>query len=58
MRKENEINKKEITKIVKRFHCQMQKIVDNSNSITKITMQIEDKSPVIIAEKTQKKDKP
>lgn len=48
------MSKKEIARIAKRFKRQMQKIVDDSKDITQITIQIEDKPPVIIAEKRQR----
>lgn len=45
------MGRKEITKAANRFRRKMQKIIDDGNGITKITMQIEDEPPVIIAEK-------
>jgi len=48
------MGEEEIIKIAKRFKRKMQKIVkDSKGGITKITIQIEDEPPVIIAEKKQ-----
>lgn len=49
------MGRKEITKAVNRFRRRMQKIVDGNKGITKITMQVEDEPPVIIAEKKDKR---
>ncbi len=51
------MSKKEIAKIAKRFQRRTQKIVNNGQGITSITMQIGDKPPVVIAQKDKDKEK-